>query len=320
MDAVASLGKIAIFGAAGAVGHAIAPALEADGSAYRVVGRDLERLQREFPRAEAVTADFLKGTNVDEAAKGIDTVIYLAGAPYTNFEQHPIMASNALRAAREQGVQRFVHVAPVYSYGPATSLPVAESAPHRPSTRKGRFRLEQERLVLEADGNTLRTLVLHLPDFYGPYADNSLANYFINEAVAGKAATFIGRLNAPREFAFVPDAAAPLLRLASSAGSYGACWNLAGYSTITGAEFAALVFKQLQRPPRVRVVSKAMLRIAGLFDPMMREFVEMYYLYSSGFVLDDSKIRKALGQVDKTPYAEGVRRTIESSSAKPTAM
>jgi nucleoside-diphosphate-sugar epimerase len=155
----------------------------------------------------------------------------------------------------------------VYSYGPAPSLPVAESTPHRPTTRKARFRLEQEQLVLAAHGDTFHTLVLHLPDFYGPHADNSFANYFIDEAMAGKPATFIGKLNAQREFLFVPDVGEPLARLASA---------------IAGSEFAGLVFGQLQRPERVRAISKAMLRIGGLFDPMMRELVEMYYLSTSG--------------------------------------
>ncbi|HTU80514.1 MAG TPA: NAD-dependent epimerase/dehydratase family protein [Candidatus Acidoferrales bacterium] len=231
-----SVGVVGLFGAGGAIGHSLAPVLEGRGIAYRVVGRDPERMRREFPRAQASSADFLSGDGATEAANGIDTIVYLAGAPYTNFEQHPVMTGNALRAAREAGVKRFVHVAPVYSYGPAASAQVPESVAHEPTTKKGRFRLEQERLVLSADGQGMRTLVMHLPDFYGPHADNGFANYFMREAVAGKPATFIGPLDVKRDFAFVPDAAEPLLDLAGLDDAYGSCWNLGGFAPIAGNE------------------------------------------------------------------------------------
>ncbi|HTX55963.1 MAG TPA: NAD-dependent epimerase/dehydratase family protein [Candidatus Acidoferrales bacterium] len=314
MTDLSKLGKIALFGAAGAVGHALTPLLAARGEPYRVVGRDAARLHS-FEGAEVAAADFLSGQGVDEAASGIDTIVYLAGAPYTNFEQHPVMTRNALAAAKRAGVSRFVHVAPVYSYGPAASIPVSESQPHRPATKKGRYRLAQEQLVLQANGDAMRTLIVCLPDFYGPNAENSVANYFITEAIAGKPATFIGPLNVEREFIYVPDAAEPLLRLATLDDVYGRYWNLGGVAPITGAEFVRLVFAELGKPERVRAVPKIALRALGLFNPLMREFVEMYYLYDSAFILDDSALRAKLGNVTKMPYAEGVRRTIASISS-----
>jgi nucleoside-diphosphate-sugar epimerase len=305
-----ALGNVAIFGAAGAVGHALAPTLDAARRPYRVVGRDKEKLGREFPQAESVDADFLSGHGLDEAASGIDTIVYLAGAPYTHFEQHPTMTRNVLVAAKRAGVSRFVHVAPVYSYGPAKTTPVPESQLHMPTTRKGRFRLEQELAVLDAHGDRMRTLILHLPDFYGPHAENSFANYFITEAVAGRTATFIGPLNAAREFLFVPDAAAPLLQLASLDDTYGRCWNLGARSPITGHELSKLVYAELGKPQRVRAVPKIAVQLLGIVNPMMREVAEMYYLYDSGFLLDDRQLRSRLAAVAKTPYADGVRQTV----------
>lgn len=301
---------IALFGAGGAIGHALAPALRSRGISYRAVGRDAARLRREFPEATAVHADFLSGEGVGEAAQGVETVIYLAGAPYDHFEQHPIMMRNALNAARAAGVKRFVHVAPVYSYGPARIRPVPESQPHVPNTRKGRWRLEQEQAVLDAHGSEMQTLILHLPDFYGPHADNSIANYFMTEAVAGKPATFVGPLKALREFIFVPDVAEPLLQLAALPDAYGRCWNLGAAGPITGREFSDLTYSALGAPPKPRAVPKIALQMFGLFNPFMRELAEMYYLYDSGFILDDSQLAAKLGGLKKTSYEQGVRRTV----------
>lgn len=306
---MSELGLVALFGAGGAVGHALAEELDRRGITYRVVGRDTERLQHAFPKARAAHADFLSGDGLAEAAAGVDTVFYLAGAPYTEFFKHPIMVRNALSAARAAGVMHFVHVAPVYSYGPPIERPVPESQPHVPNTKKGRYRKEQEQAVLAADAPDFRTMVVHLPDFYGPNAELSYANAFMREALSGKTASFVGPLSATREFIYVPDTAAPLLALAALDDAYGRCWNLGG-QTVIAREFADGIFATLGKAPKYRSVPKWMLQIVGVGAPMMREVAEMYYLFADGFVLDDSALRERLGGITKTPISEGIAATL----------
>lgn len=291
-------GTVALFGAGGAVGTALASALSDARIPYREVGR-----------TKSVHADFYSGEGVLDAAQGIDTIVYLAGAPYTEFFKHPIMVRHALDAAQSAGVKRFVHVAPVYSYGPARSVPVSETQPHEPDTRKGRYRLEQEQAVLERHSEAMRTMVVHMPDFYGPHAELSYANAFMREALAGKTASWIGPLDAQREFIFTGDVARPLLALSQDTGAYGRCWNLGG-QTIRARDFAGGVFNALGTRPKYRAVSKTMLQIFGLFMPLMREVAEMYYLFESGFVLDDSALRGEIGPYPKTPIEAGIVETI----------
>jgi nucleoside-diphosphate-sugar epimerase len=219
------------------------------------------------------------------------------------------MVRNALEAARTAGVKRFVHLAPVYSYGPPVTRPVSESQPHQPNTRKGRFRLEQELAVLERNGAGFATMVVHLPDFYGPNADLSYANTFMREALSGKTASFIGPLRAQREFLYVPDVADPLLRLAALDDVYGRRWNLGGRS-IEARAFVNDVFAALGRSPKYRSIPKLVLTLAGIGSPLMREVAEMYYLFDSDFVLDDSALQKRLGGYAKTPIDGGIAATI----------
>jgi nucleoside-diphosphate-sugar epimerase len=305
------LGSIALFGARGAIGHALSAHLDARGQPYRAVGRDVDALRQTFPRADIVGADFLSGEGIDAAARNIDSVFYLAGTEYTHFERHPVMVRHALASAASMGARRFIHIAPVYSYAPAKGGRVAETHSHVPTTRKGRWRLEQEQAVLAADDPSgMRTSIVHLPDFYGPYADNSIANYFLREAVDGKTATFIGPLDATREFVYVPDVAVPLLALASIVDVYGTCWNIGG-TTIEARAFTKLAFEVLGSPPKVRPVSKIMLQAFGLFNPTMRELAEMYYLDEGDVILDDTKLQSRLGALDKTPFRQGLGATIE---------
>lgn len=289
-------GVVALFGGSGAVGHALAPVLERRGVPYRAVGR--------------ATADFFTGEGVAAAAQGVETLFYLAGAPYTEYYKHPIMVRHALDAAQAARVKRFVHIAPVYSYGPATIRPVPESQPHVPKTRKGRFRWEQEEAVLARNGVGIATMVVHLPDFYGPNADLSYANVFLREALAGKTANWIGPLEAEREFVYVPDVAEPLLQLAAMDDAYGRCWNLGG-RTIKARAFADDAFAALNAKRKYRSIPKLVLQVAGVVQPFMREVAEMYYLFEGSFVLDDRALTQRLGGIVKTPFEHGLAQTLE---------
>jgi nucleoside-diphosphate-sugar epimerase len=302
-------GFVALFGAAGAVGHSLAQQLDWKGTPYRTVGRNVETLQRDFPRSQTVRADFLTGEGTSEAANGVDTIFYTAGAPYTEFDKHPVMVRHALDAAQAAGVKRFVLISSVYSYGPARTLPVPESQPHQPNSRKGRFRWEQEQTTLERGSGAMRTMVVHLPDFYGPNAELGYANAFMREVLAGKTASFIGPSDAQREFIYIPDAADPLLRLAASDDAYGRCWNLGG-QRVLARDFIAQTFAAAGMPSKYRAVPKFALQAFGLFVPLMREIAEMYYLSDSGFVLDDSALQTHLGGYAKTPVTEGIEQTI----------
>jgi hypothetical protein len=72
-----------------------------------------------------------------------------------------------------------------------------------------------------------------------------------------------------------------------------------------------MAFAVTGRKPKLRVVGKTMTRMIGLFVPFMRELVEMHYLQITPVLLDDSALTKLLGGVKKTPYAEGVRKSVE---------
>jgi nucleoside-diphosphate-sugar epimerase len=54
-----------------------------------------------------------------------------------------------------------------------------------------------------------------------------------------------------------------------------------------------------------------MLTMLGWFDANLREIPEMMYLQETPVILDDSKLAAKLGGLRKTPYDEGIRKTVE---------
>jgi nucleoside-diphosphate-sugar epimerase len=302
---------VAILGAAGAIGHSVAEELQIRKVPFRVIGREIAKLESAFSgQAEIRPADINDVTATARALEGSDTVIYAVGLPYPTHNQHPVLMLRAVEAMKRAGVGRMALSSSVYGYGAPQTKRVSETHPREPQTRKGRYRKEQEDIALAANGiDGLRTLVLRLPDFYGPHATLSLADQVFQGALAGKTANWIGRADKAHEFVFVPDAGPVLLDLLNNEGSFGQAWNFGGPGTITGRELVDQVYRVAGREPKFRAAGPLALRIAGLFSPMLREMVEMHYLAVTPVILDDSKLTCHLGEVHKTPYGEGIRRT-----------
>jgi hypothetical protein len=56
-----------------------------------------------------------------------------------------------------------------------------------------------------------------------------------------------------------------------------------------------------------------MLQALGLFDPLMREMVEMHYLWTTPAILDDTALHQLLGTIHKTDYDRGIELTLAAS-------
>jgi nucleoside-diphosphate-sugar epimerase len=312
--------KVALWGAGGAIGQSVAGALRAQGREYRVVGRSREPLERAFggdPLAEIVTWNPDDPASVRAAAEGIGTIVFAVGVDYTRFDLHPIVMRATIDGAIAAGVGRMLLIGNVYPYGRPQTTPVREDHPRTPHTFKGRMRLEQEQLLLDADrAGRIRGAVLRLPDFYGPGVDKSLINELFSAVRTGKTANLLGPIDRPHEFVYVPDVGPVVARLIDEPAAYGHVWHLAGAGTTTQREMVERVEREIGRPVKTMVAGKTLLRLIGLFNPLMREFVEMNYLMTDPVILDDSALHELLGPIHKTSYDDGVRAILASQRAE----
>lgn len=307
--------KAAIFGAAGAIGPAVAAEFERRGIPFRVVGRTRAKLEKAFgnlKQAEVFDADLGDLRSASAAARGIDTIIYTVGLPYPSHHLHPALMRTTIEAAVAMQVRRLVLVSSVYAYGVPRASRVSETHPRMPDTRKGNFRKEQEDLALEAQKKgQLDSLVVRLPDFYGPNADIGLANPMFRAALAGKTANWIGPVNPLHEFVYVPDTGPVIVDLASCAECYGEAWNYGGPGEINTMDFITRIYRAVGRSPKYRTVGKGLLKMIGWFNPTYKELPEMLYLQETPVILDDSKLRAKFPDVRKTPYDAGIAQTLE---------
>jgi nucleoside-diphosphate-sugar epimerase len=306
--------NVAIFGAAGAIGRAVGAELDRRGVHFRAVGRSREKLEQAFGKmthAEIFPADLSEARSAGAAARGVDTIVYCVGLPYPSHHLHPVLIRTTVDAAKLVRVERLVLPSSVYSYGVPRASRVPETHPREPHTRKGKYRKEQEDIVMAAHAaGALQGLIVRLPDFYGPDADIGLANPMFRAALAGKTANWVGPVNPPHEFVYVPDTGPVIVDLASRPECFGEAWNFGGAATINTMDFITRIYRGVGRAPKYRTVGAGMLKFLGWFNPTMREVVEMLYLQETPVILDDSKLTAKL-RVHKTPYDDGIRQTLD---------
>ena len=321
--ATIALPRIALLGGAGAAGFSIAAAFRAEGTPYRVIGRSDRHLRQAFgsdPLAEIKAWNLDDGLSTRQALTGIDTAIYLIGVNYWQFELHPILMSKILESAQLAGVRRMLLVGTVYPYGRRQANPVAEDHPRNPHTFKGRMRKEQEDILFAAHAQgKIQACELRLPDFYGPGVDKSFLWSAFVAAKKGGRAQLIGPIDTPHQFVFVPDAGPIVSRLLKTEAAWGQTWHFAGSGATTQREVVKKIFAAAGRAPKMLVAGKTTLRLMGLFSPLMREMVEMHYLQTDPVLMDDSRLVKLLGSIQRTSYDEGIRLTLESMPARKAA-
>jgi len=310
------MGKIALLGAAGAIGTSVADALRSEGTPYRVVGRSEEHLRRTFdgdPLAQVRAWNLDDGLSVRQALDGVETAIYLIGVNYWQFELHPTLMRKILEQAELAGVKRMLLIGTVYPYGRPQSNPVTEVHPRNPHTFKGRMRKEQEDILFAAhEAGKMQACELRLPDFYGPNVDKSFLWSAFVAAKKGGRAQLVGPIDTPHQFVFVPDVGPIVCRLLAADGAWGHMWNFAGSGTATQRELVTKIYAMAGSSLRMMVANKTMLRILGLFNPLMREMVEMHYLLTDPVLMDDSRLEKLLGGLKRTSYDRGIQLTLEA--------
>ncbi len=311
-------GKVVLLGANGAVGRALAPLLSARRIPYRVVGRSFLGLQVRFhgdPLCEHFQWDPEDKRSFREACEGAGTAVYLVGLALWKFKDHLPLIEKTLLAAKDAGIQRFLLLSSNWSYGAPQTERVSEEHPRAPHTVKGRIRRDQEDRVLAAHvAGLFATGVLRVADLYGPLVEASHLWSSFQAAKLGGEAQLLAPFDRPHEFVFVPDAAAAIVRLletdAAWVGAKAESWNLGGSGVITIEQIAQQIFAAAGKPASYKSPGRFRLEYVRAINPYIRELGELQYLLDGPLLLDDRKLEALVGRVEKTPYAEGIRRTL----------
>ena len=301
-----------ILGANGTIGSVLAKELRAYTDRIRLVSRSPKKVN---DTDELFPADLLQPGMVDKAVEGCNVAYLTAGLEYrlkTWQIQWPLIMKNVIAACKKHKT-KLVFFDNIYMYHPDKLSLMTEETAISPASEKGKVRAEIAQMVLnEIKTGKLEALIARAADFYGPNITNSVYNeVVIKKLKAGKKANWFCSISHLHSFTFTPDAALATALLGNTVNAFNQVWHLPTAAPITGKEWIEKVAKELGVEPKTQVASKFMIKMLGLFNPVMKEFVEMLYQWDRDYNFDSSKFETVF-KMKPTPIDEGIKKAVQA--------
>jgi nucleoside-diphosphate-sugar epimerase len=300
-----------IFGT-GAIGLATLDALRRRGETVRMVNRSGAAPVPDD--VEVVAGDASDPAFATTAAAGAHVVYQTLNPPYHQWvELFPGLQAGVLAAAEDAGA-RLVSMENVYMYGRAAGEPFTETRPYAAHTKKGQLRGRMARDLLAAhQAGRVEVAIGRASDYFGPRggAQSNLGDRVFPAALSGKAASVLGDPDQPHTYTYIPDIGEGLAVLGEHHAAPGEVWHLPNDpETRTTRQLVERVYRLAGQPKgRVRAMPPLLLRSLGLFNPTVRELIELRYEFEEPFVVDSGKIAAKL-DVHATPLEEALAATL----------
>lgn len=307
--------KHLILGLTGGIGRAVANSLSKRGIPIRAMVRDTDKAANYvdgIQNIEIVAGDVSKPADLKKAFEGIEIVYYCINIPYNLWEEKALrLLKNCVDASIENNA-KLVFPGNVYVYGHAKYNPVDEKHPHAAHTKKGQIRMEmEEMLALAQKDSGLNYTIVRMPDFYGPFVINGFSEQLFINAIKGKTLRWIGKLDVDFELIFIEDGGEAMVMAALSNKSNGEVFNIPGISITTSRKFLQEIVNQAGSKSKFNTINTDIVfKIFGLFNPVVKELVEMLYLKREKLILKGQKFTDTVGPLPAIDYPDGIKNTI----------
>ena len=301
-----------ILGANGTIGSVLTKELVGYTNKIRLVSRNPRKVNESD---ELFPADLSNPAFVDQAVEGSDVVYLVVGFDYNLKvweEKWPTLMRATINACIKHNA-RLVFFDNVYSYDINTIPHMTEESEYNPPSRKGAVRKQISQMLMdEVKAGKLMALIARSADFYGPGNDKSFANEMVyKNFLKGRRANWFIDADKKHSFTYTPDAAKATALLGNTDDAYNTIWHLpTDKNTLTGREFIELFSKEMKVSNKLVVMPMWMVKLAGIFVPVLKEMREMMYQYDRDYFFDSSKFDKRFN-FKTTTYQEGVRNTVE---------
>jgi len=303
--------RILVLGAAGRLGHAAAQAFRDGGWTVASLVR-LGGARRAPAGTEIVELAALDHVAVAKAGRGADVVLHALNPPYTEWSR--LALPLAYSAIGTSGAT-LLFPANLYNFGSPLPPVIGENTPMRPSSRKGQLRVAIEDRIAEAAERGVRAITVRAGDFYG----RGLGTWFdlvITKEIGRARVTYPGPLDVTHEWAYLPDFAAALLRVANRRDTLPqfASFGFPGHA-VTGREFTAAIARAVRGKLELKRMTWWLIHALRPIVPLCRELSEVAYLWNESHRLDGGKLQAAIGELARTPLDVAVARALEDLGA-----
>ncbi len=279
---------------AGQIAQLLADRLLARGVRVRLVRRSNAGPHRDG--LEWAFGDLRDRSFAEAATRGASVVYQCSAPPYEKWldELEPVWRGG-LHGATRAGA-KYVILDNMYMYGRVSRETVDENTPVNPVSRKGelRARVAAEAMAAHQRGD-VRVAIGRASDFVGPGVTVAVVFHgdFYQRTLAGLPAQVPGDPDQLHSYSFSHEVADGLLTLGLHEEALGKIWHLPVLPPESTRSLVARMQRALGMTPAIDAVPDAVLAQLGLTNPVVREIVEMTYLYHAPFVVDDRRFRSA---------------------------
>ena len=260
---------------------------------------------QDLARVEIVAGDLQDEHAVRKAIKGMQTVFHLGSMisiPYSYV--HPVEvartnylgALNILTASQELGVERVIHTSSSEVYGTALRTPMSESHPLQGQSPYSASKIGADKLAESFFcAYQLPEVTVRPFNTYGPrQSARAVIPTIITQALT-REVIHLGNQDTIRDFTYVKDTVAGLVKAAEVPGIMGKVFNLGTGQEIMIGELARKIIQKIGRPVEIIV------------DPirLRPEHSEVLRLLS-----DNTLARKTLNWEPQVSLDEGLDQTI----------
>jgi len=300
-----------ILGANGTIGSLLARELAAYSDKIRLVSRNPKKTN---DTDELFPADLSDDLQVEKAIEGSEIVYLLVGFEYKLSvwrEKWPKLMRATVNACIKNNA-KLVFFDNVYLYDKNAIPQMREDSPVNPPAEKGKVRKQVVEIMMnEVQKGKLKGLIARSADFYGPHNDKSvLQEMAYKNLKKGKSPNWMIDADKIHSFTYTPDAAKAVAILGNTPTAYGQVWHMpTSTEKITARQVIDLFNTEMGTSKKVKVLPMWMLKLLGIFIPILREMPEMMYQNDRDYFFDSSKFNQRFS-FTPTSYKEGVKQTV----------
>jgi dTDP-glucose 4,6-dehydratase len=300
--------KVLVTGGAGFIGSTLARRLLAHNHKVTVFDDLSTGLSENLPRSsnlKLVEGDIRDFKLVSKVVGNHQYIMHLAAHAFIPFSyQMPVEVAevnalgsiNVLKACKDRGIKRLVHISSSEVYGPAQYTPMDEKHPFQPystySVAKAAADLWAQAFYWE---HKLPVVILRPFNTFGP---RESLPYFVPEVIRQclkDKVIEVGNLESSRDFTYVEDTADAMIKALETENIEGEIINIGTGQTHKMREILELIKKEMHTEDK-KVVSTA--------ERLRPRDVDM-------LVSSNTKARKTLGWKPSVTFEEGIRKTIQ---------
>ena len=315
---------VLVIGATGGIGGAVAQAFLDQGWQVRALTRQLRATTPAgLQKIEWRVGDAMNQSDVVNAAQGVDCIFHGANPPrYAHWRELALpMLAHSIEAARISGA-RLIFPGNVYNFGPNAWPLVNEQSPQHPATRKGAVRVEMEQMLQwAAQTQGVRSLVVRAGDFFGGHSPSSWFSTLMTKPGRPlRSVTFPGESEVGHAWAYLPDLARTIVRLAHVQSSLPVfdTFHFGGHWTPRGIDMAESIRRVSGDPGLpIKALPWWLVQLASPLVPLLREILEMRYLWQVPLRLDNRKLLALMGEEPHTPIDDAVRQSLREMACLP---